>query len=78
MARFEHRYAGLIYQDGDKTAPWATFTPAERMVDGREVRYGVLETDDTDVIKRLREMAERDEDLREIKTEARKSTKGEK
>ena len=30
MARFEHKYAGLVYQDGDSSSPWAQFTPAER------------------------------------------------
>jgi hypothetical protein len=72
MARFEHKFAGLIYQDGDSSSPWARFTPAERPGDeGREVRYGVLETDDAEQVKRLREMAKKDKDLTEVKAESK-------
>lgn len=62
MAKFEHKYAALTLQDAKGV--WAQFAPAERMVDGREQRYGVLETDDDKLIERLRGLD--DPDLREV------------
>jgi hypothetical protein len=67
MARFEHKYAALVLHD-DKGV-WAEFTPAERWVDGREQRYGVLETDDAVQIKRLRAALKTDPDLTEVKAD---------
>lgn len=66
MAKFEHKYAGLALQD-DKGV-WAQFTPAKRVVDGRDVAYGVLRTDDAKQIDRLRGAikSKKDPDLREV------------
>jgi hypothetical protein len=67
MARFEHRYAALVL--GDDDGVYARFTPTERMVDGREVRFGVLETTDAKQVARLREIVKsgNDPDLVEVK-----------
>lgn len=66
MAKFEHKYGALTLQD-DK-GKWAEFTPAKRVVDGRDVAYGVLRTDDAKQIERLRAVikSKKDTDLREV------------
>lgn len=69
MARFEHRFAALTLQD--EVGVWARFSPAERMVDGREKRFGVLETDDEKLIERLRGLD--DPDLVEVDTAPKKA-----
>lgn len=76
MAKFEHRYGALTLQD-DK-GMWAQFTPAKRVVDGRDVTYGVLDTDDTEQIKRLRAVVDsgKDPDLREVAAPKAKATGG--
>jgi len=50
----------------DAQGVWARFSPAERVVDGREVRFGVLETDDAELVRRLRAATLRDPDLVEV------------
>ena len=69
MAKFEHKYAALTLQD-DK-GKWAEFTPAKRVVDGRDVTYGVLETEDAEQTKRLRAALKTDPDLSEVKTDSK-------
>lgn len=53
MAKFEHRrYAGLVLQD--EKGVWARFTPEVRTFGENQIKIGVLETDDSKVIERLR------------------------
>jgi hypothetical protein len=64
MATFRHKYAALVLQD-DKGV-WAQFQPhSEISSDGREIKYGTLETTDAALIKRLRAL--KDPDLSEVK-----------
>ncbi|MGI5493825.1 hypothetical protein [Microtetraspora malaysiensis] len=65
MATFEHRrYPALTLQD-DKGI-WAQFTEETRAFGEHTVRVGVLTTDDTELIERLRAATKTDEDLVEV------------
>lgn len=66
MAKFRHEFAALTLQDANGV--WAQFTPQTEIAkDGREVKFGILETDDADQIKRLRAVGKADPDLTEVK-----------
>lgn len=68
MAKFRHKYAALTLQDDQGV--WAQFTPqSETTADGRQVKFGVLETDDAALAKRLRAL--KDPDLTEVKAETK-------
>ncbi|MFF4779415.1 hypothetical protein ACFY05_42030 [Microtetraspora fusca] len=65
MATFEHRrYPALTLQDADGV--WAQFTEEKRAFGEHTVRVGVLTTDDTELIERLRAATKTDQDLVEV------------
>lgn len=74
MAKFQHeRWSGLVLQDNNSV--WARFTPETRTLGEATLRVGVFETEDADVIKRLRKACESDENLSEISEKPARSRK---
>lgn len=69
MVRFEHRrYPALTLQDDSHptdigATAWARFIPERRRLGEHEYTVGILDTDDPDLIRRLRAAAGRDPDL---------------